>query len=334
MSRSSSVAVALALLTSASATLFYTNNTESQRYSFESFKETYGKSYSAEEEETRFANFVVNLAVIDERNALEGGNMIHGVTKFSDLTQEEFASRYLLSLPRATPQPVTHVGEPLAPGATVNVNWAGISTTPVKNQGYCGSCWAFSATEQIESNYWMATGQELILAPQQITSCDQTSEGCNGGWTEHAYSYVARTGGIELDSSYPYTSGKVGITGSCTASSKLYVVTITGYTTVSSSASGEATMASYVAATGPLSICLDAETWNSYTGGIVTVCGTSVDHCVQAVGLNTAAATPYWIVRNSWGTSWGNAGYIYLEYGQNMCDLASDATYANGAKAV
>ena len=143
---------------------------------------------------------------------------------------------------------------------------------------------------------------------------------------------MIRAGGIDSDASYPYTSGAAGVTGQCKATSP--VVTITGYKTVSSSASGESAMASYIAETGPLSICVDAQTgWQTYSSGVLTKCGQSVDHCVQAVGLDTAAATPYWIVRNSWGTTWGQAGYIYLEYGVNLCNLASDATYVTGAQA-
>jgi C1A family cysteine protease len=173
-----------------------------------------------------------------------------------------------------------------------------------------------------------------VLSPQQITSCDRTSFGCNGGTTESAYNYIIRAGGIETESDYPYTSGARGATGSCESSSSKYVVSISGYKTVSSSAAGESSMATYVANTGPLSVCVDAESWSSYSGGVMKVCGNSVDHCVQAVGLDTAASTPYWIVRNSWGTTWGESGYIYLEYGDNTCQVASDATYATGAAAI
>jgi len=329
-------AVALALLAAPVSAIMthYSNSTEAQMYAFEQFKETYSKTYETQEEEdARFAVFVDNLQLIDARNSAEGSD-IHGITKFADLSPTEFKSRYLTSFPSSGVRDMHTGTKPLEFGATVNKNWAGIVTTPVKNQGYCGSCWAFSATEQIESNYWMSSGNEMILSPQQITSCDKTSGGCNGGTTESAYNYVSRNGGLELDSAYPYTSGKIGVTGSCASNSRSYVVTISGYKTVSSSASGESTMASYVGATGPLSICVDAESWSSYTSGIMTVCGNSVDHCVQAVGINTAAASPYWTVRNSWGTSWGQAGYIYLAYGKNMCDLASDATYVTGAVAV
>merc|ERR1711998_526676 len=207
------------------------------------------------------------------------------------------------------------MGKPLPEGETTVVDWTGTYTTPVKDQGYCGSCWAFSATEQIESDYIRETGGYEILSPEQITQCDSSSYGCSGGWTENAYDYVVGTG-MATEEDYPYTSSS-GTTGSCKSSFDT-VVSITGYETVS----GESSMASYVGSTGPLSVCLDASSWSTYTGGILSSCGNSVDHCVQAVGIDTDEG--YWKVRNSWGTSWGESGYIRLAYGQNTCDLASD----------
>jgi len=206
------------------------------------------------------------------------------------------------------------------------VDWTGTYTTPVKNQGYCGSCWAFSATEQIESDSMRTLGTSYILSPEQITQCDTTSYGCNGGWSEHAYAYVKSAGGIETEASYPYTS-YYGTTGTCSYTASKSVITVSGYTTVS----GEANMAAYVQATGPLSVCLDASSWNSYTGGIMTVCGTSVDHCVQAVGVYPTTGG-YWKVRNSWGTSWGESGFIRLAYGANTCDITNDPTYVATGK--
>ena len=100
------------------------------------------------------------------------------------------------------------------------------------------------------------------------------------------------------------------------------MVTVTGFTKIPE----ETDMANYVLSTGPLSVCVDAATWSTYTSGILSVCGSQVDHCVQAVGVDTGAS-PYWIVRNSWGTDWGVNGYIYLAYGQDTCAIASDATY-------
>mmetsp|Transcript_9761 Transcript_9761/g.19804 ORF Transcript_9761/g.19804 Transcript_9761/m.19804 type:complete len:159 (-) Transcript_9761:213-689(-) len=155
------------------------------------------------------------------------------------------------------------------------------------------------------------TGETVILSPQQIVSCDRTSQGCNGGWTESAYTYIKNNGGLETEDDYPYTSW-IGNSGTCKSDSSKAAATLSGYTTVS----GEDNMASYVQSTGPLSVCLDASTWSSYTGGVMKVCGSSVDHCVQAVGVLPDTAGGYWKVRNSWGTTWGESGFIRLEFGR------------------
>jgi C1A family cysteine protease len=169
-------------------------------------------------------------------------------------------------------------------------------------------------------------GTSYRLSAEQITQCDSGSHGCNGGWTEKAFSYVTKAGGIETDTDYPYTSYQ-GTTGSCHADAKKYVITVASYTKVS----GESNMASYVQKTGPLSVCLDASSWNSYTGGIMKSCGKSVDHCVQAVGVD-ASTSGYWKVRNSWGTKWGESGFIRLAYGANTCAITNDPTYTKVGK--
>jgi C1A family cysteine protease len=320
--------VALAVLATASAKLF-TEDHSHQKFMWESFKSEHGKSYSTMEEETqRFGFFLENLKAADLRNAAEAkmqGTAVHGITKFSDLSQAEFESRFLtadVSMKTKRTAPVEDV--PLT--STINKDWSGILTTPVKDQGYCGSCWAFSAAEQIESDSIRTLSQSTILSPEQIVQCDTTSSGCNGGWTEHAYKYVKNAGGLESNADYPYTSYQ-GTTGQCKSASNKFVVTVTDYTTVN----GESNMASYVGSTGPLSVCLDASSWNSYKGGIMTSCGNRVDHCVQAVGVNTGTGG-YWKVRNSWGTSWGEDGYIRLAYGQNTCDITNDPTHVTVKK--
>jgi C1A family cysteine protease len=325
------VAAALLVATAAAGTVgrLAPEDPSQQKALFDNFKKEHGRSYGTMAEEiTRFENFLSNVRIADERNQAEfaaGGSAIHGITKFSDLTAEEFRTRFLGSDRRLkTKQAEVASVPPLAAGAASSVDWSGVLTTPVKDQGYCGSCWAFSATEQIESDSIRTLGQSTssTLSPEQITQCDKTSFGCGGGWTEHAYDYVTKTGGLESNSDYPYTSSS-GVTGTCHSDASKYKIDVTKYTTIN----GETNMANYMLATGPLSVCLDANNWNSYKGGIMTQCGKQVDHCVQAVGVDTSATNGYWKVRNSWGTSWGEAGYIRLAYGQNTCDITSDPTY-------
>lgn len=325
------VAALTTVASMASANVFTSNPTH-LKFLFEEFKQEYGKKYSTMElEASKFQTFVDNLRIIDDRNTLEkaaGGSAIHGITKFSDLTQKEFEDSMLkadIKLKSAAPENVMEDLPPPSVEAGL-VDWTGVLTTPVKNQGYCGSCWAFSATEQIESDSMRTCGTSYILSPEQITQCDSTSYGCGGGWTEHAYNYVKGAGGIETESDYPYTSGN-GVTGQCHVDESLEVISLSGYTTIN----GESNMASYVQSTGPLSVCLDANNWNSYNGGIMYNCGKQVDHCVQAVGVDTGS-NGYWKVRNSWGVSWGEAGYIRLAYGQNTCDITNDPTWTTVSK--
>jgi len=321
--------VALAVVASSSAVLFSEDHTH-QKYLWESFKREHNKSYETMDEESRrFGIFLENLKTADNRNKEEvksKGTAVHGITKFSDLSQAEFESRFLTADASMKVKDTVAVEYGAPDAAAGLVDWSGKLTTPVKDQGYCGSCWAFSATEQIESDSMRTLGTSYVLSPEQITQCDTTSQGCNGGWTERAYSYVTKAGGIETDANYPYTSYQ-GVTGSCKATASKYVIGVTSYTTVK----GESSMASYVQKTGPLSVCLDASSWNSYTGGIMTKCGNNVDHCVQAVGVD-ASTGGYWKVRNSWGTSWGESGYIRLAYGANTCDITNDPTWVVAKK--
>jgi len=303
---------------------------------FDAFEKHYAKSYAtAEERAFRFDAFLANLDVVTARNA-DGNLGAHFVTKFADLTPEEFKARYLGYKPKPE---LLFAGEELEVNASepeASVDWRGSKlVTPVKDQGQCGSCWAFSATEQIETNVALATGKLLSLSPQQITSCDKTDDGCGGGNTETAYDYVKKAGGIEASSSYPYSSGGGGRTGKCHSEKKEYVATIGGFKTVSHGKASEHKMVKQIK-TSPISVCVDAEAWQTYTHGILgKSCGKQLDHCVQAVGYKTADAAngkpAYWIVRNSWNTDWGVDGFIYVEAGINACGIAKDATVVTGA---
>jgi C1A family cysteine protease len=134
---------------------------------------------------------------------------------------------------------------------------------------------------------------------------------------------VTKSNGVVDDADYPYTSYK-GVTGQCKVDESKGKIGVTKFYTVT----GEDQMAAYVQQTGPLSVCVDAATWNSYTGGVMSTCGNRVDHCVQAVGVD-ASANGYWVVRNSWGASWGESGYIRLAYGKNTCAITNDPTFVD-----
>lgn len=322
-------AAAISMLAGSVAAEFSSASPESHKMMFEAFKAQHGRRYKTQDEEnTRFKAFVSNLAVVDARNKAErsaGGSAMHGITKFADWTDAEFQS--LLGYRKSNQTTVKYV--PVAPytGSATSVDWAGVYTTPIKDQGYCGSCWAFAASEQIESDSMRTLGTNYILAPEQLVECDRTSMGCNGGLQERAYSYVERTGGIEEEVNYPYTSGVDGSTSACSSDSSKYVLTVTDYANVK----GEDDMTSYVKSTGPLSIAVDASTWSSYTGGVMTACPTNINHAVQAVGVDTGS-NGYWKVRNSWSADWGESGYIRLAYGKDTCGLTYDVTYTTTAK--
>ncbi len=161
----------------------------------------------------------------------------------------------------------------------------------------------------------------LVLSPEQIVQCDTYSFGCDGGMPEWAFEYVNKAGGLETEADYPYTSGANGVTGTCHSDKSKFKVTVQSFTQIR----GESNMASYVQSTGPLSVVIDANTWGSYTGGILNRCGNSINHAVQAVGVDTGAG--YWKLRNSWGSDWGESGFIRIAYGQNACAITYQPLY-------
>jgi cathepsin F len=298
-------------------------------YKFSQFVQKYGKYYHTKEEFAyRFEAFKVNLgkiAALNEKQVLAGGEPVFGIGPFADIPAHEFAQRLMKNLTL----PASH--EPETPFVLPNgdVDWRNQSAiTPVKDQGQCGSCWAFSATEATESFAFLSKKFSLLqLSPQQVTACTYNYNGCNGGWPYDGYNnaIIARKG-LDLESDYPYD---IPDAGKCkfgpTGVADKPAANIVSY---KSPAKGQ--LANVLASTGPPSICVAAESWQTYTGGILKVCTGSVDHCVQAVGYSTSGSESYWIVRNSWGAAWGEQGYIYLDMtAQNgdLCQLQDYITY-------
>jgi cathepsin F len=306
---------------------------------FSDFKEKYNKQYATPEEEAaRFENFKASIKRAAVRNVAEG-SIVFGVTKFSDLTPAEFKARWLNNKVTRTPT-AQRKQTPIPADVTLPTayDWRPLgAVTPVKNQEQCGSCWAFSATEEIESTWILAgkgTNTTTILAPQQIVDCDTVDQGCDGGDTPTAYAYVEKAGGLEAEVSYPYKA----VDGRCKFSASKVVASINGFTyatKLKTNPQAEQQMQAALVATAPISICVEADTWQDYTGGIITSnCGTQLDHCVQIVGYATSQAKniEYWIIRNSWATDWGINGYIYVEIGKNLCGVREEATITTVAK--
>lgn len=290
---------------------------------------SFSKVYAPEVYDTKFANFKASIARVNEMNA-KSPSAVFSLNKFSDMSPEEFKSTILM-------KKTIKVEETEAPKEVGAVNaptyydWRDHgAVTPVKDQEQCGSCWAFSATEAVESA-WILAGKgnatTLALAPQQVVDCDTTSDGCGGGEPYSAFAYLIQSGGQEGEKDYPYT----GANGKCRFVKNDVVASIHNYKAATSKYS-ESTLQTNLLAWGPLSVCVDASAWQHYQSGVMThwQCAfiNLLDHCVQLVGYNsTSTSSPYWIVRNSWNTDWGVEGYIYLEMGHDTCGIAHQASW-------
>jgi C1A family cysteine protease len=252
-----------------------------------------------------------------------------GITKFSDLTHQEFAKTYLnlnydaLAVANFKPHIVKVTNA--APAAW---DWRDKGyVSPVKDQGSCGSCWAFSTVANLEGLYYKKKGTMVTMSEQMLVDCDTYDSACNGGLMEYAFTWLQENGGIMTDTDYPYK----GYKSSCRSDASKYVdMTITGYTKLGSSSStwdpvDEEEIKEFLYETGPLAVALNANPLQTYSSGILdktsSQCPTSgINHAVTMVGYGTAEKD-YWIVKNSWGKSWGESGYFRIRRGNGTCGI-------------
>jgi len=303
------------------------------RSQFIEFQHKYGKIYANNDDfDFRFAVFKYNLARA-EKKQMNDTKAQWGVTKFSDMTPEEFKNTILMKNTIANHRPKQYPAKYLEPiPLATTFDWRNHSpsvVTPVYNQGQCGSCWAFSITENIESQWALAGNSLTSLSMQQVVSCDTSDGGCNGGDPPTAYEYVISAGGLEPYADFPYTS-EGGSSPSCSFNAQDIVAHISSYTQIQEESQAQ----QYLVQNGPLSVCVDAESWQNYQGGIITTesdCGTSLDHCVGITGYGSQSGTNFWWVRNSWGTDWGQSGYLQVQSGSDVCGIAQEITSATGA---
>jgi len=295
--------------------------------------------------EHAISNFQASIARVAANNKRTGGTF-YGLTKFADLSTAEFKARYLKS-GGGRGRPADVVADVLPPSTQdppETWDWRDYKTTvvsPVKDQGQCGSCWAFSATENIESMHALKHGDLPILGPEQIVDCDTVDAGCNGGDTPTAFAYVTQAGGQDTEESYPYTAGDSGEGGSCAFESSNIGAKINNFTWAIDECTGSCDSQSMsdvqakLASVAPFAICVYAEPWQDYSGGVFSdsTCShdyASLDHCVQLVGYDNKAG--YWIVRNSWNTDWGEEGYIRVSTKVakgNLCGIMDEVNFAN-----
>merc|ERR1711990_489370 len=293
---------------------------------FKDWMVKYEKTYTSDADYLHaLKNFEATLRRVDTLNSDPQDTAVYGLGPFSDLSPLEFRNAYLMK--DYTPaEPVDEIVTTKFGAAPQTFDWRSKSgiVSPVKNQGQCGSCWAFSTVEAVESAWAMANHSMTILSPQQIVDCDTRDNGCGGGNPPTAYDYIMQAGGLETNADYPYTARN----GECKADKSKEVVDITGFK-YSTRSRNEHEMIDSSYAVGPLSVCVSTGGWQDYQSGIMTKlrCGFMVDHCVGITGWDLSASKPYWVVRNSWGTSWGNDGYIYVEFGHDVCEIAGEATY-------
>jgi len=299
------------------------------RAAFDDFKVKYDKTYLESEENHRYNIFKEKLDFVNSWDAEARGFTV-AINKFADLSSEEFAGIYNgIKVTREYVPVEETMSTPEVTGDIVNWVTKG-AVTGVKDQGQCGSCWSFSSTGSLEGAKFLKTGTLTSLSEQNLVDCStrQGNDGCNGGLMDSAFEYVIQNKGIDTEASYPYTA-----TGPNACKFKPADIgdTISSYKDVSS---GSETALQTAVDQQPISVAIDAShnSFQLYSGGIYyeSACSsTQLDHGVLAVGYGTDNANrAYWLVKNSWGTSWGLKGYIQMSKGRNNnCGIATMASY-------
>ena len=308
----------IAVIGLAAAAFFAYSSTQNNEVeeAFRSFIEEYRVGYgNSNEYAYRLGVFEENLKRYEELNILNP-EAFFGITQFSDRTPQEMDAYMGYRPSEQIEYTDVYTYDPSQVSGAYD--WAS-KMTGVKNQGSCGSCWAFSTIGSLEGRYHLTNKKkdrvDVPFSEQQLVDCDKTDSGCNGGLMRNALTYLSKNGFMKQDD-YPYT----GRQGTCRFDAGKKVDINKGQTVIKSQdvngliSAGE---------DGPVAVAVDASVWSGYRGGILSSCSTRLNHGVTLVGVT---ADGVWKIRNSWGPSWGEAGHIRLAKG-NTCGVANDATF-------
>jgi len=315
------------------------------RKQFKQYVIKYDKPYlqNPVEYERRFGYFKENLLKLQEKQA-KYPTATYGVDKFTDVSEQEFRSTVLMPPSTGEGLAISCLANGvIAPHMDTNAiptsfDWRtkGV-VTPVKDQGQCGSCWAFSTTGVMEAQYVLKGHQLTEFSEQQLVDCSTgccmeegqqvCNSGCGGGWQWNAYTDIMSWGGIETEDEYPYNANQ----NTCNMTSSELLAPMVNYTCLSTpNGADEKQMAAFLVANGPLAVAFNADLIMGYTSGIVVPSAgdcdpTTLDHAVLIVGYdvetNSTGSLPYWIVKNSWSNTWGEEGYFRIQRGNGACGI-------------
>jgi C1A family cysteine protease len=310
-------------------TLFFTvfaAEDKNEWQQFTSFRESFNKKYGSLEEETsRFQIFRTNLRNIILHNLDSRQNFTMGVNQFTDLTPQEFKELYVSGY-----KPLESFGCNSFDSHDSNLpdsfDWVSKGfVNPVRDQGQCGSCWAFATTANAESVWAISSGKLLDLSEEYLVDCatglGYFNMGCNGGNPDSAFKYMIQNGQC-TEGSYPYTSGTTKNAGPCQKCTSAGV----SFKGCSDVTPKDQVALKAAVSKQPVVIAIEADTryFQSYSSGVLTdatKCGTTLDHAVEIIGYGTENGIDYWKVRNSWGTSWGQNGYVLIQRSSSTNDI-------------